>query len=64
MQVKAIDTLFLRDRKAPDGTPAEYVQPGEIVEVDDNKGQLWIDRGHAEAVTAKQAAKAAKDEAK
>lgn len=61
MQVKAKDTLFIRDRKAADGTPAEYVQPGEIVDVDDAKGQLWIDRGHAEAVTAKEAAKAAKE---
>jgi hypothetical protein len=62
MQVRAKDTLFIRDRKLADGTPAEYVQPGEMAEVDDAKAQLWIDRGHAEAVTAKEAAKAAKEQ--
>lgn len=64
MQVKAKDTLFIRGRTGADGNPAEYVQPGEIADVDDNKAQLLIDRGHADAITAKEAAKAAKDEAK
>jgi hypothetical protein len=55
MQIKAKDILFMRDRQ-----PSEYVQPGEVVEMDDAKAQHLIDRGAAEAVTAKEAAKAAK----
>lgn len=62
MQIKAKDRLFLRDRKGADGQPAEYIQPGEIAEVEDTKAQQWIDRGFAEAVSAKEAAKAAKEQ--
>lgn len=62
MQVKAKETLFIRGRTTVDGTPSEYVQPGEVVDLDENKAQLLISRGHVETVTAKEAAKAAKSE--
>lgn len=54
MQVKAIERLTLMDTGA-------VVQPGEIVEIEDNRAQVLINRRAAEAVTAQQA-KAAKSQ--
>jgi len=61
MHITANDILFVRNRKGADGKLAEYVQPGEIVEVDDIRAQILINNGQAKAATKADVTRAAKD---
>jgi len=56
MQIRALSELFVRGREE-----GEYVHPGAVIELEDGRAQRLIDMKHAEAVSAKDAAKAAKE---
>lgn len=50
MHIKALENLFIPET-------GQTIKPGETLELPDDRAKLLIDRGAAESVTAREAAK-------